>query len=193
MGSIGRACHSPAPERALSTAAAEELSSYQDDAGLYEDAPRRQRRVVLRREPRWGLVRVGAWSLGLGYALALTGGAITLGLGNSDRHDLGVTCFNGTGMNMIPLLGPLLGAARWPNFNISTSGGLYGGNVGLDCRNYTGLVYGLETALALSQWSGAALLAVGFLFRETVRVPVNLRVLPGAANTTAGLTVVGTF
>lgn len=96
-------------------------------------------------------------------------------------------------MNVIPLFGPMIGAARWPDFNILSRGGLFGSRGGYDCPQYTGLVYGVEAALALGQWAGAALITAGFVFRETIRVPVPVRVLPGASNTSAGLTLVGSF
>ena len=135
----------------------------------------------------WGIV-----TLSVGYGIAVIGGGVALGFAASENSDHDTACAPKGGLNFIPLFGPLLFAASYPDHQVV---GYTGPTPYLqDCNSGRGIVQGIVATSEILQLGGTGLIATALVMRAlTPDVPIGqsgvLRVFPGAAGVPTGLTL----
>jgi hypothetical protein len=143
------------------------------------------------RGPAGTLLTAGIVSLGVGYGIAFVGGAISTGVAISQTSQYRASCLAAGPLNFIPLAGPWMYAASYPDHQLAGYGA--GSAEVLDCNGFRGVNTGIVVTSEILQLGGAALIGASFLFKALTTVPVgttgSLHLLPGGLATPAGLTI----
>ena len=137
------------------------------------------------------LLVAGIVSLAVGYGIALVGGGVATGVGTSQQTQYKGTCLASGPLNFIPLFGPFMYAAAYPNHEVIGYG--QGSPESFDCQNSMGVSTAIVATSEVLQLGGAALIASSFIFRALTSVPVGqtgrFTLVPGSLSAPAGLTL----
>lgn len=126
-----------------------------------------------------------------GYGLAVVGGIVGLAVDGANISETGGSCTDNAELNFIPLIGPALYAANFPDHSVVTYGG--SSPTSYDCDSYRSVVVPIAIAVEALQLAGVGLIIGGFVFRKSSRGDTgggrSLYILPGTTAAPLGLTV----
>jgi hypothetical protein len=141
-----------------------------------------------------GLIIAGAITLGVGYLIAIASASVGSAIAASDSSQYGSSCASGAAWSYVPLIGPFITLAGYPDHQIATYKS--GPNV-LDCKSSRGAVAALVWTDELLQLGGAAMLTLGIIMKRGSARPdtvgkASLELVPGAPSAPLGMSVVVT-